>query len=370
MRVNLRDLKNNPFRDFRIDPVDAESVKAIKDSIKEDGFWGGVVCRKKDGEIQIGAGHHRVKAAIQAGIDAADVFIGSIDDAGMIRVYARENATQRGNTSTALAGTVASAVKFLTKNIILGGPGNFTRASELPNLRRDLANPNGGVGRDLIVRFLKDTPGINENVVRQQLVNLKTSGEIARIVKEVKKEIERESDDEEIISLAKRVDDAASDRPQTFDFEGVARHLRNDNQVRVFREWATQPGVANRLPVNQQANLAQRIVREARDQDSEVSGNFIRTNAGDLLTEATRRSNRQSREEQRAAREENIREKFEYHREMFERNWRGAASQLLKMQGLIEANPNVEFEVGEFVSTINSVIRTSESILRVMRRVR
>jgi hypothetical protein len=38
----------------------------------------------------------------------------------MIRVYARENATQRGNSSTAVAGTVASAVRFLAKGIMTG----------------------------------------------------------------------------------------------------------------------------------------------------------------------------------------------------------------------------------------------------------
>ena len=39
-------------------------------------------------------------------------------DGGMIRVYARENATQRGNTGTAMAGTVASAIRFLAKAIL------------------------------------------------------------------------------------------------------------------------------------------------------------------------------------------------------------------------------------------------------------
>jgi hypothetical protein len=39
----------------------------------------------------------------------------------LIRVYARENATQRGNTSTALAGTVAGAVRHLGEDSTIRG---------------------------------------------------------------------------------------------------------------------------------------------------------------------------------------------------------------------------------------------------------
>ena len=65
---------------------------------KEHTHWGGIVCRQvPDGTVQIGAGHHRVAAAIAAGYTLADVTVSQdLDDGGMIRVYARENATQRG----------------------------------------------------------------------------------------------------------------------------------------------------------------------------------------------------------------------------------------------------------------------------------
>jgi septal ring factor EnvC (AmiA/AmiB activator) len=49
-----------------------------------------------------------------------------------------------------------------------------------------------GIGRDLILDFLHDTPGINAGSVRQQLSNLKTSGHYARIVQEVEAEIAQE----------------------------------------------------------------------------------------------------------------------------------------------------------------------------------
>src|SRR5262245_6667114 len=110
MRVDLRTLQPNPMRDFRIDPLDPDTVAVLRKSIEEDGFWRGIVCRQlPTGEFQIGAGHHRVQAALDAGITEADVFVGeAFDDFTMVRIYARENATQRGQSSTALAGTVGS----------------------------------------------------------------------------------------------------------------------------------------------------------------------------------------------------------------------------------------------------------------------
>jgi hypothetical protein len=64
--------------------------------------------------FQIGAGHHRVAAALEAGVTHADVFVAAeMDDATMIRVYARENTTQRGSTSTAMTGTVAAALRYV-----------------------------------------------------------------------------------------------------------------------------------------------------------------------------------------------------------------------------------------------------------------
>jgi hypothetical protein len=38
----------------------------------------------------------------------------------MIRIYGRENATQRGNSGTAQVGTVAAALRYLAKAIMTG----------------------------------------------------------------------------------------------------------------------------------------------------------------------------------------------------------------------------------------------------------
>src|SRR5215471_7558400 len=76
MQVDFRTLHPNPRRDFRIDPLDLETIANLKKSIEEDGFWGGIVCRQlADGTIQIAAGHHRVATALDVGISVVDVLV-------------------------------------------------------------------------------------------------------------------------------------------------------------------------------------------------------------------------------------------------------------------------------------------------------
>jgi hypothetical protein len=101
----------------------------------------------------------------------------------MVRVYARENATQRGNTGTATAGTIASTVRILAKGLLTD-----TLETLLINLREedddpvDMSQVRGhflgryGMGRDLIWRFLKRIPGMNKPLIDNQLALLKESG--------------------------------------------------------------------------------------------------------------------------------------------------------------------------------------------------
>jgi hypothetical protein len=99
----------------------------------------------------------------------AEVFVATgMDDAAMVRVYARENATQRGQTSTALTGTVASAVKYVVKAILTGSDEQLFRSFHLPTLHDRLLSDEG-VGRGIVLAFLHDIPGINDRSVQHQL---------------------------------------------------------------------------------------------------------------------------------------------------------------------------------------------------------
>jgi hypothetical protein len=171
-----------------------------------------------------------VAAAIEAGITEADLFVADgMDDAAMIRVYASENATQRGMSSTALTGSVAAAMKYVAKAILTGGAGEFSSTSQdfhLPTLRDRLLSDEG-MGREVLVAFLHDIPGINEWSIRQQLANLKTSGDYARLIAEVQAEIAAEQAPPDVQTMAEQAALTAAQHPKRFDFQGVARHLTN-----------------------------------------------------------------------------------------------------------------------------------------------
>lgn len=122
MMIELSKLQPNPFRNFRVDPMDEHNISQLMESIEANDFWGGVTCRKqKDGTYQIAAGHHRIEAAKRLGRTREDIYVGQFSDEQMIRIYATENATQRGNTSTAMGGSVASAIRFIAKDLLVNG---------------------------------------------------------------------------------------------------------------------------------------------------------------------------------------------------------------------------------------------------------
>jgi hypothetical protein len=307
MHVDLWTLQPNPLRDFTIDPMDSEAIVRLKLSIEQDGFWGGVVCRQlPDGTVQVAAGHHRVAAALAAGITEADLFVAeAMDDAALIRVYARENATQRGVSSTALAGTVAAAMKYMAKCILTGAglAPEFGRNFDLPTLRRRLLGEDG-MGREILLAFLHDIPGIHKSSLDHQLVNLKASGDYARLIAEVQQEIAAEKAAAEAQELARQATEAAARHAITFDFHGVARHLKIPHQVDVFRALVTKKTALGQMALGEQEQFAAYLVQYCQAHGYELSGTTIRLHFHEALRQARAQFFRFARLEQEAREQE------------------------------------------------------------------
>lgn len=262
MLVELASLKPNPYRDFVVDPIEPEAVDRLTASIEEDGFWGGVVCRRINGNVEIAAGHHRVQAAMQAGMTAADVFVGDLDDPAMIRVYARENATQRGNTSTAVAGTVASAIRFLAKAVLTGTFAWNHAKVDVVSVRGNLTSGRS-LGEGVIIDFLPRIPGVTLNSVKQQLANLHASGDYARIINEVREQIEREEREAaEALAHAEEERKAAEQAARQAEAERKAATER----AKAAREEAAQ----KRSEEDRQRAEVQAALAEKRRQESEA----------------------------------------------------------------------------------------------------
>jgi ParB/RepB/Spo0J family partition protein len=386
MRVDLRELQPNPLRDFTIDPIDPERVETLKQSIEEDGFWSGIVCRRlPDGTIQIVAGHHRVHAALAAGVTSADVFVAEeMDDTAMLRIYARENATQRGNTGTGHAGSVACALRVLAKAVMTGSLGRILPRSQKAEetIRGNLTAASGeGIGWRLILDCLGRIPGYSEYSVKEELANLKASGDYARILQTVQDEIVREhmsvraamrqgkpdvavsaqyEKTRQAMDMGQAAVDLAAQQEQTFDRVGVAQHLPDSHHQSVFRELVTSIGYKSYFPLNEQAAVASRLAEEARQRGQRITEKDIR----DYLTaEAWKRrqpAQAQSREEEEHRMRESYVLRARRYQEDVARHLTAIAAITTQLRELESSWPReLEFPMsGEFEHALEALLRS------------
>lgn len=177
MIVELSKVKPNPFRDFKIDPIYPERVEMLVKSIKQNDFWNGPTGRPiGDGYIELAAGHHRIDAAKLAGVTHADLVVKDYDDEAMVRIYSEENASHRGHSASAQAGSVASAIRIaLWQDFWLDKLSSQNRTDQ-------------GIGVPRICKILGGSLG--ERAIKDQLAILKASGDYDRTVDEVITEVE------------------------------------------------------------------------------------------------------------------------------------------------------------------------------------
>jgi hypothetical protein len=305
MNVELEKLKPNPTRDFAVDPIDPEQVALLRQSIDDHGFWGGAVLRQKNGHFEIAAGHTRIEAAKLAGITHADLCVADITDEEMVFVYGTENATQRGNSTTATVGTVAAGLRVIARAILLG-PDHLSRILDTSQhatqyarkswetARGNLTSENG-IGARLISEFLKRVPKVTEYIVKEQLNTLKASPHYKRIITEVTNQIEVER--KEAIEELKRAErerkkaeaEAAKSKAEAEqrEIEAKAARLKAESaeekaKAKLAREEALKAEADAKLKEKRLAELdeelkkfdALRAVRAAKEQVADMEATF------------------------------------------------------------------------------------------------
>jgi len=153
MKVQIRDLKPNPFRDIDNYPINEEKVQNLTNSINQTGFWDNILARKNNGNIEIAYGHHRLIAlqAVYKPDDYIDIPVKELDDSTMIRIMANENDESWGTSPKIINETVRVTKIFLEEHpeIVKGllKKGAY-RATDINDLNKSL------VGRMIISRFL------------------------------------------------------------------------------------------------------------------------------------------------------------------------------------------------------------------------
>lgn len=113
MKVAVKDLKPNPFRQISSYPIDEEKVGRLVESIRETTFWNNLVARKEGGEIQIAYGHHRLAALKKARVREIDIEVRKLSDADMLKIMARENMEEWTTSVSVVHETVRAAEGYL-----------------------------------------------------------------------------------------------------------------------------------------------------------------------------------------------------------------------------------------------------------------
>lgn len=126
----LNKLDKSPHRDFEVYGIRPEHVERLKDSILTDPtqphFWVGIMARphpEKKGRYQISHGHHRIEAALAAGLKEIPVDVQDMTDDQMLSIMVHENAIQGGQNIQADADSVLAICKQLWREAV-GFPHN------------------------------------------------------------------------------------------------------------------------------------------------------------------------------------------------------------------------------------------------------
>lgn len=112
MKVKVKDLKPNPFRNLDKYPIDKYKVEALKSSINETGFWDNLLARKNCTGYEIAYGHHRLMALMDLNIEEIDIPVKDISDELMLKIMANENLDQWGTNPSVVLETVRAIKDF------------------------------------------------------------------------------------------------------------------------------------------------------------------------------------------------------------------------------------------------------------------
>jgi hypothetical protein len=118
MKVKIKDLEPNPYRDMENYPIDETKIQTLIGSYNQTGFWRNINARPKPGikdKYQLAYGHHRLIALKKLyGEDhIIDIVVEKYSDATMLKMMASENNTDfRTNVAVTLE-TVKVTRQFL-----------------------------------------------------------------------------------------------------------------------------------------------------------------------------------------------------------------------------------------------------------------
>jgi len=163
MKVQIKDLKPNPFRDMENYPIDRGKVQALINSIDETGFWDNILARKNNSKMEIAYGHHRLVALQEYYKDepdkVVDVPVKKLNDEKMIKIMANENNESWGTSTKVIDETVRVTKKFLEEHTEIALKYFDKGSLQLKKYKRELnndlfINKSLLIGSPVLSRFL------------------------------------------------------------------------------------------------------------------------------------------------------------------------------------------------------------------------
>lgn len=118
MKLKLKDVQNNPFRDLKGNPLIEAKIEELVNSIEISGYWDNCIAVKRGGKYCLAYGHHRLEAAKRAGLTEADFIIKDLDDAMLIKVMDLENRETYASSPASLIEAVKAVVNALAEGSI------------------------------------------------------------------------------------------------------------------------------------------------------------------------------------------------------------------------------------------------------------
>lgn len=135
MKVKLKDVHPNPFRNMERYPIHRQKILQLKNSIQSTDFWDNIVARKrKGGGIEIAYGHHRLAALneLYSGTKEFNWIVRDLDDDEMLKIMAHENLDEWGHDSAIERETIRAVVEAYGRGqIALPKPAKSANSSNL-----------------------------------------------------------------------------------------------------------------------------------------------------------------------------------------------------------------------------------------------
>ena len=118
MKIQIKQLEPNPYRDMDHYPISEEKVQRLIASINQTGFWDNIPVRKHGDTYQISYGHHRLMALrrVMKPTDEIDAPVKPIGDATMLQMMANENMDEWKTSPGVIDETVRVTQTFLREH--------------------------------------------------------------------------------------------------------------------------------------------------------------------------------------------------------------------------------------------------------------